>query len=132
MKPGPGRSTRPPGLQCAGTGKTSDSTAATTRYSIGLLSSGAGASPPAAILESHEPSQIARFGAPAAQRNCRHPASATPARRPGQLDLDQQLAPEDEGSFNVSTFDFITGKWFSSQICSSAEGIAVDQWGWDL
>ena len=32
---------------------------------------------------------------------------------------------------NVSTFDFITGAWFSSQICSSAKGTAVDQWGWD-
>ena len=48
-----------------------------------------------------------------------------------QLDLDQQLPPDAEGSFNASTFDFITGKWFSRQIRSSSKGTAVDQWGWD-
>ena len=37
------------------------------------------------------------------------------------LDLDQQLPADDEGSFNASTFDFITGKWFSRQIRSSAK-----------
>ena len=31
---------------------------------------------------------------------------------------------------NASTFAFITGKWFSCQICSSAKCTAVDQWGW--
>ena len=46
-----------------------------------------------------------------------------------KLDLDQHLAPEDEGSFNASpaTFDFIMGKWFSRQICSAAPQLRAYQ-----
>ena len=39
-----------------------------------------------------------------------------------QLDLDQQLPPEGV---------LMHQKWFSRQIRSSANGTAVDQWGWD-
>ena len=49
----------------------------------------------------------------------------------GQLDLDQTLSPDEGGSLNASTVAFITGKWFSRQIRSSAKGTAVDQWGCD-
>ena len=52
-------------------------------------------------------------------------------QKENQLDLDQQLPPDDEGSFYASRFDFITGKWFSRQISCSVKGTAVDQWGWD-
>ena len=69
------------------TSKKSGSSAATSRHSIGPLRSGAGASPPATLLESHEISQISGFGGKLAPRslsvaqaglNCRNPASATP------------------------------------------------------
>ena len=46
-------------------------------------------------------------------------------------DLTHACPPDEDGVFNSSTFDFITGAWFARQIRTSSRGTAVDQWGWD-
>ena len=53
-----------------------------------------------------------------------HPAES-------EQDLSQARPPDEDGAFNSSTFDFITGAWFARQIKTSSRGTAVDQWGWD-
>ena len=49
-----------------------------------------------------------------------HPAES-------EQDLSQACPPDEDGAFNSSTFDFITGAWFARQIKTSSRGTAVDQ-----